>query len=459
MKQKVFKLRNMVFLFVLAALIILVVPKDVSAATKCKVTFANANGVVANSTYRNWGKMVEVGSYITLPKISTAGYRCYWVVDNGTTVRRYLTGSRVKITGKVTFCLNRYKLYNVRFYTATGQSEYTNLRMQVIAGQYIALPTTPTSAAWKGLGWATTKGSTNKITAGTKIRVNGNMNFYGVYQRIYTVKLYRSNGTLYRTAQVPYGSKVKFPVIDTNDGNMFLGWSRQKGKTTSPQYYAGSYVPTVSASYYMVEYPEEADKAPSTVRTPSSYDMVYFVGDSRTYDMAAALGTFKPDNVKFICKSGEGLAWLQQYGFRALWYDISRRPVRMEKAIVFNLGVNDMKNASLYVNYYKQLAAVIKKYNCDLYIMSVNPVNSMMIRNYNGYSYRTEQQIDAFNSILYKGLCTGSNRSYTYINTCYNLRRYGWISNRYNRGINDGVHYSPNTYLKIYDYCIRYLNR
>ena len=35
----------------------------------------------------------------------------------------------------------------------------------------------------------------------------------------------------------------------------------------------------------------------------------------------------------------------------------------------------------------------------------------------------------------------------------------GWISNRFDMGIYDGLHYSDATYLRIFDYCMRYLNR
>ena len=41
-------------------------PASVSAATteRCKVIFANANGVVSTDTYRKWSGYVNKGSYI-----------------------------------------------------------------------------------------------------------------------------------------------------------------------------------------------------------------------------------------------------------------------------------------------------------------------------------------------------------------------------------------------------------
>lgn len=88
---------------------------------------------------------------------------------------------------------------------------------------------------------------------------------------------------------------------------------------------------------------------------------------------------------------------------------------------------------------------------------SYNPVNSAVIRANNG-RVREEAQITAFNRTIYQKLCDGDKRSFTYINTCTYLQNSGWISNRFNTGINDGIHYSEATTLRIYDYCITKLN-
>ena len=71
----------------------------------------------------------------------------------------------------------------------------------------------------------------------------------------------------------------------------------------------------------------------------------------------------------------------------------------------------------------------------------------------------TEAHVAAFNKAIYRGLCSGRKRSFTYINTCTNLQMKGWISKKSGTDIYDGVHYSNQTYLRIFDYCMRYLNR
>ena len=85
--------------------------------------------------------------------------------------------------------------------------------------------------------------------------------------------------------------------------------------------------------------------------------------------------------------------------------------------------------------------------------MSVNPVNSAMC------SYRSEKNVAKFNyNIRYK-LCSGKDTYYKYINCCSCLQYNGWISRDKVGGGYDGVHYSHNTYLRIYDYCIKNINK
>ena len=62
----------------------------------------------------------------------------------------------------------------------------------------------------------------------------------------------------------------------------------------------------------MVKFGPEDDKAPSYIRTPEGYDMVYFVGDSRTIGLQWGLGSRKPSNVDFVADSGEGLEWFER---------------------------------------------------------------------------------------------------------------------------------------------------
>lgn len=438
--------------------------REVSAdAAKCKVTFANAKGVVSTSTYRNWCKTVEAGDWIKLPKFSQDGYQCYWVLKNGNTARRYYTGANYRVTKDTKFCLYRYKEYTVRFMTANGKKEYTARRQTAIQGQNILLPEFSNTTTNQLVGWKTSMNASAYYKVGTRVKVTGNMKFYPVYKKVTGVYLRYSNGTLWKLYATNTDETPVFPSVNLTNGDMCLGWSRTRGKTTQPEYYAGDKIPTKSGNYYMVVFPKSKDNAPSYLNTPTKYDRVYFVGDSRTAGMQEALGSQAPDNVKFICKGSQGLAWFRQTtgdgGYRQLLLDLKKQPKNMKKAVVINLGVNDMQNISVYLTYMRSLANNLSRnYNCTMYYLSVNPINSAMILNAGG-GIRTEAQVASFNRNIYRYLCTGLNKCYTYINTCSSLQKYGWISDRHDAGIHDGLHYSNETYLRIYDYCIRTLNR
>ena len=208
----------------------------------------------------------------------------------------------------------------------------------------------------------------------------------------------------------------------------------------------------------MVVYKSTMDKAPSSLTTASSYDRIYFVGDSRMVDTKRALGGSVPSNVQFVAKGQQGLSWFKSTGYRELLQAVSKRSRTTRKAVVVNLGVNDLSNADEYITYMSAVAKNLKRYNCKMYYLSVNPVNTAMIQRA-GASRRTQAKVTLLNAKIYRNLCYGRNKTFTYINTCTNLQTKGWISNRYNAGIHDGLHYSNATYLKIFDYCMRVLNR
>lgn len=102
-------------------------------------------------------------------------------------------------------------------------------------------------------------------------------------------------------------------------------------------------------------------------------------------------------------------------------------------------------------------ARKLKAYNCSMYYMSVNPVNSAMMKHY--YPYRTEQKVNDFNQRIYQSLCTGRLRTFTYMDCCSYMKKNGWISNRYDKGIRDGLHYSNATSLRIYQYGMKMLDK
>ena len=460
-KATVNRWKGIVFLTLLFGFLLLALSRPISAEAatteKCKVVFANSNGVVSNDTFRKWARTVTKGSYIQLPTVNRSGYKCVWVEKRGTKELKYATGRNVRITKNTKFCLRYYKLYTVRYYTMNGSKEYTSLREQGYQGQVLTFPLHPTATGYKFLGWSTSINGKTVKKEGDSLRVTGNMKFYIVGKKITGVNLRKYDGTVWKVVDTSSGSAT-FPAVNLNSANMCLGWSRTKGKTTNPEYKAGDKIPTRTGNYYMVVFFSKQDRAPASIIKPTKHQMVYFVGDSRTVGLQLALGNSAPSNVDFVCKGNQGLDWFRQTGYRELLRKLSKQSRKTKKAVIINLGVNDMSNINTYVVYMRKVSENLKQnYNCDMYYLSVNPVNSAMIRSY-GAGTRTEAQVAAFNKTIYQKLCSGSDRAFIYINTCTNLQKYGWSSNRYDAGIYDGLHYSVETTLRIYGYCIRKLN-
>lgn len=460
-KATVNRWRGIIFLTVLFGFLLLAASRPVSAQAatteKCKVVFANSNGVVSNDTFRKWARTVTKGSYIQLPTVNRSGYKCVWIEKSGTKELKYATGRNVRITKNTKFCLRYYKLYTVRYYTMNGSKEYTSLREQGYQGQVLTFPLHPTATGYKFLGWSTSINGKTVKKEGDSLRVTGNMKFYIVGKKITGVNLRKYDGTVWKVVDTSSRSAT-FPAVNLNSANMCLGWSRTKGKTTNPEYKAGDKIPTRTGNYYMVVFFSKQDRAPASIIKPTKHQMVYFVGDSRTVGLQLALGNSAPSNVDFVCKGNQGLDWFRQTGYRELLRKLSKQLRKTKKAVIINLGVNDMSNINTYVVYMRKVSENLKQnYNCDMYYLSVNPVNSAMIRSY-GAGTRTEAQVAAFNKTIYQKLCSGSDRAFIYINTCTNLQKYGWSSNRYDAGIYDGLHYSVETTLRIYGYCIRKLN-
>ena len=466
MKKVTFRCRwTFLFALVLSFVCLLGGGQKVAAASDtqetCKVIFADAKGVTSAEYYQKLSRTVEKGSVIELPKVNRNGYKAVWVTKNDGHEYKYSAGEKVAIENDIKFCLNLYKEYTVRFYTANGKNEYKSLRKTVTAGSSIRMPSGNSSENYSFQGWATKAGGSVSKKRGATVKVKSNLKFYAVQQKISTsgVRLYKNDGTYWKTIKNTDG-RTTFPIVDLKNGDMVLGWSKTKGKSTlsNADCRSGARVPSKRGRYYMVVFRKSMDKAPSVITQPTKYDRVYCVGDSRTVDTKLALGASVPSNVEIIAKGRQGLDWFKSTAYRQLLHSVSSRPQSEKKAVIINLGVNDLKNVNAYIPYMRRVSEKLEKYNCKMYYLSVNPINSEMVKRA-GAGRRTEEEIATFNRVIYQKLCTGKNKSFTYINSCTNLQMKGWISNRYNSGRYDGLHYSNETYLRIFDYCMRYLNR
>lgn len=170
------------------------------------------------------------------------------------------------------------------------------------------------------------------------------------------------------------------------------------------------------------------------------YDKVIFVGDSRTVHTSEHVDS---DDIDFVASSGQGLFWFKRSGVSKLNTILASEEYTtpLPKAIVFNLGINDLQNQSEYISYMNELAPKLINQNCTLYYVSVNPVDNSVIQ-----IPRPESDIRAFNKALQTQL-----EDFTYIDTYSYLKKAGFTTT-------DGLHYNSLTYRKIFDYVMDELN-
>lgn len=156
-----------------------------------------------------------------------------------------------------------------------------------------------------------------------------------------------------------------------------------------------------------------------------------FVGDSRTVGMRDALfQNGNTDSCSFIAKSGEGYYWLYHDGIVELEEALREEPYA---TVIFNLGVNDLKEADQYISFYKELFSVY--HDPSFYIMSVNPVKDEKC------SGASNAEIKEFNQKIQEEF-PGQ-----YLDCNSYLMEEGFESA-------DGLHYSNDTYRMIHHFVV-----
>lgn len=153
-----------------------------------------------------------------------------------------------------------------------------------------------------------------------------------------------------------------------------------------------------------------------------------FVGDSRTVGMRDALALAGGDPCTFIAKSGEGFYWLSHEGIDELQVKLAEEPYA---TVIFNLGVNDLKEYEQYIGFYQELFSGY--HDPTFYIMSVNPVNDEKCVG------ASNEEVHAFNDAMKDAFPE------KYLDTCTYLEEDGFESA-------DGLHYSNDTYKKLHQY-------
>ena len=175
-----------------------------------------------------------------------------------------------------------------------------------------------------------------------------------------------------------------------------------------------------------VQNPDDEDQA--------KYKDYVFVGDSRFVGMKGAVKSKAGNDIEFVAKVGEGLSWLKKQA-----PDLYQKT---GKTIIFNFGVNDLHNASKYVDFYNSMPEEFMKKN-TLVFMTVNPVDEAKEAEH-GYKIKNKD-IEKFNNKMKSGL----DKQYFHIidtNTYIQLKDFKTT---------DGLHYNNDTYKLIFKYAVK----
>lgn len=431
--------------------------------------FYTANGGFEYSALK---ASVKQGSWQKVPKLpARSGYDSIgWSASKVADKAEYKPGDSVKVTGNIKFyaVYKKIEYCTLRFYTANEGHEYTELRIRVKKGSWQKLPQLPRRLNYQAVGWGTKKvpGESDAKAAGSSVRVAQDMKFYGCWKAAKTVQFYYRDGSKeYMSLRADVtGSSIILPTAFSPKGYTFLGWSTKPNQTSYPQYQMGRRM-TVTKSmklYAVCMKKPMTGTGVSELKTSQKYDKVFFIGDSRTYELKCRLedqlgkGTAEEQlHIKLFCKGKMGIEWFEENRDE---FVSSIKAQEGKKAVVFNLGVNDLRynydslTASIenYVCEMEALAETLKSDDCDMYFMSVNPLNEkeLVSSNYGAVSWkRTAKWVQDFNYSVRTRLS-----EYTYIDVYNYLINTGFETR-------DGLHYSNATYDKIYNKVIEVIDR
>ena len=153
--------------------------------------------------------------------------------------------------------------------------------------------------------------------------------------------------------------------------------------------------------------------------------------------------------------------WFQNTGLAELKTKLKTHKGK-DNVIIFNWGVNDAAsaaNSAKYSSFFQSTASQLKSIdsNCKLYFANVFPVSAATLDAHDGDHGVELKHIKNMNKII-DGICKIG--SYTKINLYDYLKQYGlfWAKNptKYNPDLSlyDGIHPSPTSSLRIYEYCL-----
>lgn len=161
---------------------------------------------------------------------------------------------------------------------------------------------------------------------------------------------------------------------------------------------------------------------------------IIMIGDSRFVGMHGVVG----GKATWYCKVGMGLEWLKEtVNLPKL---IKNKKIDLkDKAVVFNLGVNDVNNMNDYISYLNSLGSILRREGAKTYFMTVNPIDDKAASK---WSLVRNSMVISFNKKMAAGL-----KDFGLIDTYDEL-----VFHKFSTV--DGVHYTAATYKTIYSYML-----
>ena len=458
--------------------------------TPYTVTFGYYNGNTSLSAFKKL--TIHAGKEnVSLPEVpAVKGYAALgWSLKKNSQTADHKAGDKVRVSKNITYYAVYRKLrsFQVKFCMADGSvpSQYASLAKTVTEGTVFTLPGIPVRQDYLNISWRLTiNGQTKDYEPGVSIKVQGNYTFYAVQEKGgVTVTLKYNSGYTIREINVKKGTSITLPGLANPAGSTFMGWDTRKYRYADPMYEAGTVLPSVQEDLvlYSVLYNRKNDTSLilSQLGTPNreKYRKVIFVGDSRTYYMQQSLLRMTYNNafVEYVCEPGIGLEWFLAKGYGRLIESLKAGGPEDEIlmgeedilpiAVIFNLGINDLGNLNRYADTLLKIAPELQKYRARLFFMSVNPVCGETRNSYNlhyGLSLgpRREADVRRFNQYMSAAL----SGKYTYIDIYSYLMQKGFATATWNTSgnsiscLDDGTHYSQNTYKRIFAECLRRVN-
>lgn len=178
---------------------------------------------------------------------------------------------------------------------------------------------------------------------------------------------------------------------------------------------------------------------PEAGQPPLSAGNLIFVGDSRTGQLGNAVGgSAMHPGTAFVACFGGGVDWLS--GQKAK-QDIDRF-VTPGSVIILNYGVNDLSRHNDYIPLINRYAQDWRKKGASVYFASVGPVGE------NAYGKRN-WAVEYFNGQLGGRLDQGIGR----------IDLYGYLTAAGYETLPDGLHYTPDTYARMFQFLCQSVGR